>query len=454
MSTDSFRIVWPEIPRRQKAVLLSMQFQLDHTQWWPAERIKDHQFQQLAEVFRHAYASVPFYRHRLAAVSKSIDLIDLKQAWQTIPILTRSEVQDAGDQIHSSDVPPEHGRTRSKLTSGSTGQPLVCLGTSLTQLIWRCITLRDHLWHKRDFARKLAVIRYTKKGAASPPDGAEYPDWGPPANLVTMTGPSVLLSTESNVTQQAEWLRRHEPSYLVAYPSNLMALADLFIQDDITLSNLLEVRSFGECLDERVRVNCRQAWNVRVTDCYSSQEVGYIALQCPHEDVYHIQSESAFVEILKDDNTPCCPGEVGRVVVTTLHNAAMPLIRYDLQDFAEVGEPCSCGRGLPVVRRVVGRQRNMVMLPNGEKRWPGFGHGDDLDGLPPIRQYQVVQVSIDEIELRLVQPSRFTPEEEKTIKKYVQQTLGYPFGVTLRYVDDIGRSRSGKFEEFRCELED
>ena len=77
---------------------------------------------------------------------------------------------------------------------------------------------------------------------------------------------------------------------------------------------------------------------------YSSQEVGYIALQCPENESYHIQAENVLVEILDDDGLPCEPGEVGRVVVTALHNLATPLLRYDIGDYAEVGSPCSCGR--------------------------------------------------------------------------------------------------------------
>ena len=328
-----------------------------------------------------------------------------------------------------------------------------CLGTSVTRFFWRAITLRDHLWHRRDFTKKLAAIRYTKANTALPPDGAEFPDWGAPSNLVATTGPSVLLSTDSNVSQQAEWLRRHDPSYLIAYPSNLMALADHFLEKGDTLPNLVQIRSFGECLEEKVRARCRQAWSVPLVDCYSSQEVGYVALQCPTEPVYHVQSETALVEVVNDDGQACSAGQIGRVVVTTLHNAAMPLVRYDLQDFAEVGPPCSCGRGLPVLRRVVGRQRNMITLPNGEKRWPGFGHGENLADLPRIRQYQAVQVSLEEIELRLVEPSRFSPAEEEKIMVYMQQTLGHPFRILIRYVDEIARSPSGKFEEFRSELE-
>jgi phenylacetate-CoA ligase len=54
-------------------------------------------------------------------------------------------------------------------------------------------------------------------------------------------------------------------------------------------------------------------------------------------------------------------------VVTPLHNFAMPLIRYAIGDYAEAGPPCACGRGLPVLARILGRARNLLTLPHGER---------------------------------------------------------------------------------------
>ena len=116
---------------------------------------------------------------------------------------------------------------------------------------------------------------------------------------------------------------------------------------------------------------------------YSSQEVGYIALECPTGESYHVQAENVLVEVLDDQDRPCSPGDVGRVVVTALHNFATPLLRYDIGDYAEVGAPCPCGRGLPALRRIMGRQRNMALLPTAAAagrrsswraptKWPTF----------------------------------------------------------------------------------
>jgi phenylacetate-CoA ligase len=86
------------------------------------------------------------------------------------------------------------------------------------------------------------------------------------------------------------------------------------------------------------------------------------------------------------------------VVVTTLHNFATPLIRYDIGDYAAIGEPCTCGRGLPVLTRILGRVRNMLALPNDEPHYADLNSGK-VHHLAPVLQQQV---GLNEIELRLV----------------------------------------------------
>ena len=196
------------------------------------------------------------------------------------------------------------------------------------------------------------------------------------------------------------------------------------------------MRTFGEVLEPRARDACRAAWGVPLVDMYSSQEVGYIALQCPEHETYHVQSENLLVEIVDDDGEPCRPGEVGRVVVTTLHNFATPLLRYELGDFAEVGEACPCGRGLPVLTRVLGRQRNMLTLPDGDQRWPNIRDPSEFasaggPALPPLQQFQVVQRSLTALEVLLVCPRALGADEEDVMRGYLAATLGHVFDVIV-----------------------
>ncbi len=275
-------------------------------------------------------------------------------------------------------------------TSGSTGKPVMVVTTGLTQLLWNAFTARDHLWHRRDFRAKLAAIRFVSGDACDPPDGRMGQNWGPATAGITRTGPSATLHIKAGIDQQIPWLVKQDPEYLITYPSNVLALARKCEQRGIKLPSLREIRTFGEILEPHTREAVHRAFGVKTVDMYSSQEVGYIALQCPDHEHYHVQSENVLVEVLREDGTPCEAGEIGRIVVTALHNFATPIIRYRIGDFAEVGSPCPCGRGLPVLNRVVGRQRNMLVLPNGDLRWPSIEVETVTKGVDEIPSHSAI----------------------------------------------------------------
>jgi len=161
-----------------------------------------------------------------------------------------------------------------------------------------------------------------------------------------------------------------------------------------------------------------------------------------------VQSESLILEVLDDAGQPCQPGEVGRVVITDLHNFATPLIRYEIRDYAEVGPACPCGKGLPTLSRIMGRRRNMVTFPDGRKHWPLVGAYHYRD-IADIRQYQVVQHSLHDIEVRLVTPEKISATQEAKLTKLVHAAIGHPFPLRFSYFgQELPQTRGGKFEEF------
>jgi phenylacetate-CoA ligase len=441
-------IQWPAIPSPYSARLQAVLFQLEQTQWWPAEQLVEQQFRQIRQVVAHTYETVPFYRQRFDAQGMSPAGVCTPENWTQLPLLTRRDIQTAGASLHSSRVPKGHGTVGSTMTSGSTAQPVVVQTTEMTAFFWRALTLRDHFWHRRDFSQSFAAIRQMGRGEAAPPHGATAGNWGSATAATIPTGPAHLLNIQSTLEEQVAWLCAVDPHYVLSYPSVLLAIAQLLESRGEKLTNLREIRTFGEILEPECRAICQRVFRCKIVDMYSSQEVGYIALQCPEHDHYHLQSESLLVEVVDDAGRPCGPGQVGRVLVTTLHNFAMPLLRYDIGDYAEVGNACACGRNLPVVSRILGRQRNLLVLPNGDRRWPLFGEGDRPEELPAYYQFQVVQRTREDIQINVVRDGPYTEAEEAIIQRYFQQTLGYPFRIALQYVPAIPRSKSGKFEDF------
>lgn len=431
-------VVWPALPGADAATLLSVCFHLEQSQWLAADAMRARQFEQLATVVRHAHASVPYYRDSWVRHAAATPLT--WEAFLALPLLRRRDLQAEFERLKSTAYPAQHGVVEESRTSGSTGAPVRALKTGLGEIYWRAFALRDHAWHRRDLGGKLAAIR---QGASA----ARGDNWGPATYGVVRTGPAVTLPVGTDVSVQLDWLEREQPAYLLSHPSNIGALARLSLSRGVRLPGLREVRTSGEILPDDVRALCREAWNVPVADMYSSNEVGYIALQCPVSGHYHVMAEGLLVEVLADDGSPCPPGAVGRVVVTTLHNFAMPLIRYEIGDYAEVAPRCACGRGLPALRRILGRVRNMLVTADGRRYWPSFSVRA-LSELVPVRQHQFVQKEIDLFEARLVVASPLTREQEEKLVAHLRARLPDGVRIEVVYCDAIPRGTGGKFEDF------
>jgi len=242
-------------------------------------------------------------------------------------------------------------------------------------------------------------------------------------------------------------LARQDADYLITFPSNLEALLQHCAQADIRFPRLREVETLSERLPPDLRERCRDQWNIRLVDMYTTQETGYMALQCPEHEHYHVQSEHVILEILGDSGLPCAPGEIGRVVVTDLHNFASPLIRYDIGDYAEAGALYDCGRGLPVIKQIMGRQRNQITLPDGSKRWAMFP-ANEWGHIAPIHQLQLIQRAPNHIEAVAAMQRPMSAVEEQEFIAAMQRVLNFPHRVEITIVDEIPRSASGKFKNF------
>jgi phenylacetate-CoA ligase len=431
---------------------LAYQKRLQETQWWSTERLLAHQLRQLGSLIAHTWRTVPSQRARLAAAGLEPESPIELESWRRLVPLTRREIQRAGDTLWSDAVPAEHGAMLTTTTSGSTGTPVTVRGTVFDAIVGKAITLRHFLWHSYDFTGRLASIRRTHGRMYEYPHGRRVPRWGDTATFPFVTGPAAVLSIGSSIRQQARWLRRQNPNYVLTYASNLHFLAMHCREQGIELPTLEHVVSMGEALSAETRDECRRAWDVPVIDAYSAQEVGAIALQCPDFERYHVQAETIFVEVVDDHGEPCRPGETGRVLVTPLNNFAMPLLRYEIGDHAEVGEPCACGRGLPALNRILGRERNALLVTrSGDRYWPAFG-SRKLRQLAPIVQHQLVQKTATRLEARLATERPLTPDEESSVRAHILAALPCRFELVFAYYDVIPHNHSGKFETFVCEV--
>ena len=435
-------VAWPPVHSTRTASLAALIHQLEQTQWLSAEEIAAGQRRQLGAIAGFFAANHTWFAERLTAAGLTPADLGQPGGLQRLPILTRREAQANFAPAPRHALPAGHGGSSKFNTSGSTGEPVIVWKTELNLLDWSAVTMRYYRWGKSDFSGKLAAIR------ALPHRVGESENWGTPISQFYKTGPLLAIDIGTDLDRQIEMLAAFAPQSVIIYPSNLDALTIRLEDRGETLPSIKRFWTLGETLYPSTRERTREFWNLDIYDAYSSEEVGYVAIQCPESGLYHTMDEMLVVEVVDEDGRICAPGESGRVVVTDLRNHATPMFRYQMGDHAIAAGPCPCGRGLATIERILGRERNMIRNPDGTRHWPLTGYKKYRE-IAPITQYQMVQTALDRIELRLVAERKVTKAEQNELRHYLQKALKHPFTIDFSFHEGrLPAGPNGKFEEF------
>lgn len=416
--------------------------QLEESERFDAARLAEMQRLFLGALVHHCLEFSPGLQRRAAAAGLDKAALSDPQRFGGLAPLTRRELQAGGDLFCGS-VPEPHLPISSLTTSGSTGEPVEVRHTLVNQIDWLALTLREHRWHNSDYSRPLAVVRGHFDAVQ------QLPDWGSPVKLVAPSGPAVAIPNNIPMEQIFALLEQTRPGQLLIYPGSLAHMCDYMAESGKQLVGLQRIRSIGEMLRPELRERVQELFGLPIADVYSSRENGTIAIQCPVSGLYHV-AETVILEVLDGAGEPCAEGEEGEVLITDLRNYATPLIRYRIGDRAVVGGPCACGRNLPTLERIMGRERNLIRMPDGSRGWPQLAHHEFWKH-GPVTQFQFIQHGADEIEARLAVSRPVTPAEEQALTASIQHTLRHPFALRFSYFEGVlPLPPSGKREDFVC----
>ena len=433
-------VLWPALPAGEGQQYLALLYQLEQSQWWTPKQIQIFQFRQLQILLQHAMQHVPFYREQYCSEFQAGNLKLTEELWRELPILRRSDVQENMENLLNSDLPPDHGEVLWKTSSGSTSRPIKFATTELSQKIMRAIQARDFDWQGWRVQHKIAVI-------FSRTEHTKSFGWGTGFDEFYETGISVSLNAGNDTATIVRWLESESPVYLVCAATHLSELARYCLKHDIHLPELRQVRAINEILRPELKDLVYKAWGVRTTQVYSCEEAGLLASDHPDSNDLYVQDENVYLELLNEQGLPCKPGEIGEVVITQLSNYAMPLIRYAIGDFAMRGEACNRGRGLSMIRQVMGRQRNYLRMADGRSLWPAVPATMFLQ-FPAIERFQIIQNTLSEIEISLEAKNKLTEVESERLENMLRERfMGADFEFKFSYTSHIEAGPDGKFED-------
>jgi len=417
--------------------------QLEQSQWWPTDRIETLQSERLRRLIRHAYERVPYYRHLMDHQGVGPDSVRSAADLASLPVLTKTAVREHMSELLAEGFPVRellHGRT-----SGSTGTPLAFYSS------------RESRW-SHGLARSLRALEYAGVYPGDPilhidVQGVQgFTREAPFKRLARLVSREVSANcvdfSDASLPYVVEGIARMRPRALRGYASALCIIAG-FIQDScLPAPPVGAVVTGGEQLFEEQRTLLRDVFEHEPFSKYSSFENYDIAMECEAHAGLHVAAEDLIVEVVDDEGRTLKPGDFGRVLVTSLHEYGMPLIRYDTEDESRlVAGICACGRSLPRLSAVTGRACGTIYTPSGRRL---SSNSLDSSGLVPlgVRQFQLVQDEIDHAMVRIVLNAGGPSDDAETIKASVKAHfagwLKDDIRVDVDIVDRIEPTPAGK----------
>ena len=410
---------------------------METAQWWPPAQIAAYQMQQLRGLLVDVGQHVPYYRDLFARTGFDPSQVQSTADLACLPFLTKAVIK-----IHTDALRHVHAKGLARFnTGGSSGEPLVFfIG-------------KKRVSH--DVAAKWRATRWWGVDIGDP----EIVVWGSPIELGgqdrikqlrdqmlrTQLLPAFEMS-EAKLDGFIATIRRTRPKMLFGYPSALTHIAQHAQKRGVAMDDLGIKVAFvtSERLYDNQRATISLVFGCPVANGYGGRDAGFIAHECPAGNM-HITADDLVVEIVNAAGEVQPHGVAGEIVVTHLATNDFPFIRYRTGDIGVLDSaPCSCGRGLPVLKEIQGRSTDFVIAADGTVMH-GLSLIYILRDLAGVQSFKVVQESRTKTCVLLVAGPEFQPPMVDQIVRGFQRRLGANVAVEVALVESIAAEKSGKF---------
>jgi phenylacetate-CoA ligase len=415
---------------------------LNSSQWWDPERLRALQLDRLKSIVDYAYNNCRYYQSHWG---DRPDIGSLPEVTR-LPLVTKADI---ANKLH--DFVSSRYSTNSLIsasTGGSTGTALQVYFDTECQKMRNAAAMRSDGW------------------AGWQPGALTGALWGTPPVAVTLKERirsvfhdrviylDTMLINESTMATFASQLATRGAKVLFGHAHSLFVFASFVKATDTKLPPIHGIVSTSMMLLDSERMTIEDAFRCRVSNRYGCEEVGLIASECEQHTGLHVNAEHVLVEIVRPDGSPAAPGESGRIVVTDLVNHAMPLVRYEIGDMA-VGTNalCGCGRGLPLLAKLVGRLADNLCRRDGSQIAGVSLVEKTLTAIKGLEQLQIVQESIDDFLLNVVPTRDYSQASEEQLAKTITNIFGQGVRVTVRKVERLSQERNGKYRFAICRVQ-
>ncbi len=397
----------------------------------------------LIRLLAHAAQSVPYYAEIMAPLGNSFRQ-DPEACLAQLPILTKEEIHHNFERLKATDL--ARRRWFYNGSGGSTGEPVQLIQDQEYADHQMAIQDLSLAWAGREFGEPTVFLwgamadLWERRERAS----IRLLDW-----LANYTLLDAFRMTPAQMKSHLDRLNRRRPKLIVAYAQAIYELARFAEKEGITVVPQTAILTSASTLYPFMREKIEQVFGCRVFDRYGCREAGDIACECQFHTGLHVFPWVGYVEVVDEDGHPVPPGVEGNILVTSLLNYAMPLIRYKLEDrgILAANVKCPCGRKGQLLQQVTGRAPDSFRTRGGQiVSGLMFSHviGVELNR-GTIRQFQAVQEDYDHVHVLMVKRSDEAAAGLPVLRSVIEKAMGAGVQIDVEFVKDIPPSASGKY---------
>jgi phenylacetate-coenzyme A ligase PaaK-like adenylate-forming protein len=397
----------------------------------------------LRKLLCHCHRAVPFYSERLEDIGFSPkDQEDPVKYLSRLPLLTKEEIRSNFKELQSADLGARNWFYNT--SGGSTGEPINLIQDSEYDDHGGAISRFYHCLLGCDVGQHLVRLwgseRDVQQGTESPK--ARFFNW-----LTNTTWLNAFRMSPQRMRHYLEHINHRRPRLILAYAQAAYELARFAENESLPIKPQRAVLTSAGTLYSFMRQKIAQVFACEVYNLYGSREVGVVACELPGLNGLWVAPWGNIVEILDDEGLPVPPGEEGNIVVTSLTNYAMPLVRYWIGDRGALAPnpPAAGAPGIQVLKHVSGRNVDVFRtrdrtLIDGEY----FTHL--LYFRPWVSKFQVIQKAEDQIVFKVVKGNGGPAScEIEDITAKTRLVMGEECQVNFEFPADLPPLASGKY---------
>lgn len=402
------------------------------SQWWSKAELENYQNEKLVQLINHAYEHTQYYNELFKKLDLKPSDIKTKKDLYKIPIITKDELRT---NIKNGKLIADNISRKNLIkssSSGSTGEPLTYYSTKIAYSFNIAANLRGWYWMGYRLGDKFQKISNTKRSRLK-----KIQDKATMNNCIFFDS-----SNTNSIKKTVEEIVNYKPKILRSYPTPLSMILKYSRENDVKLPQLHAVTTTGGILHSELKQDIKNAFQCELFDSYSC-EGGAVAFECQTHECYHLAMEYAITELVSD-LTGRQDSKLYKVITTDLWNYAVPIIRYDTQDFVEpYNLECSCGRKHQTIKKIIGRDADILKSPSGVYLSPHL-ISIFFKGIVGIEKFQVRQDKVDHLEILIIYGNSNREDIVNEICSKWKDRFGNEFKLDVKIVDKIPLVGVGK----------